>query len=247
MTRDRLVGLLAGLLVLAAGCQGPGFDRQTVTPAEVPSAERTVSTDAELLADQHRRALENRSYTTTVTFAVRYPNGSTGRVTDTFAVASDDAYRYERRVVGPYPETATNRTIWEDESVEVRRQTDADGTVTVDVQPGGNPGDTTLSSFVERLLGQFELNATEREGRLTGRAERVPNIPLPPDLYDHRNATVEVVVRDDIVRTVDIELRADYPDIGRTVRVEIGLGVERVGETTPTRPDWADEAAAPGE
>ena len=237
MARPLAVALV--VLLALSGCQGLGVggdaDRTTVTPAAVPSpGERAVDADRLLL--DHRAGLLNRSYTTTVALSVRYPNGSVGRLTDTFVVARDGTYRYERRQTGPYPEPVTPFTIWQNATHEVIRGPDG----TVEVQPSSGFDDTTLSAFLGRLLRDRALRA--RGTRLSGSADRARNVPLPSGLHDSRDATVEGEVRDDIIRRLRFELRADYPAADQSVTVEIEYTVDRVGRTDPTRPDWA----APG-
>jgi hypothetical protein len=239
--------LAAALVVLVAlsGCQGLGLgaggdaDRSTVTPVTVPSpGERAV--DANRLTRIHRAALENRSYTTTVTLSVRYPNGSVGRLTDTFVVASDDTYLYDRRQTGPYPEPVAEFTIWQNRTYETIRG--PDGNVTVQASSGFD--DTTLSAFLTRLLRDRGL--TIQNGQLSGAADRARNVPLPSGLHDSRNATVSGEVRDDIIRTLRFDIDADYPEANQTVRVEIEYTVDLVGRTDPARPAWANSSRSTG-
>lgn len=227
------------LLVVLSGCQGLDMgndtDRETVTPVTVPTpGEREV--DVNRLTRLHRAALDNRSYTTTVTLSVRYPNGSTGRLTDTFSVGDQDTYLYERRLAGPYPESVRPFSLWQNATYEVIRGPDG----RVDVQPSSGFDDTTLSGFLTRLLRDRRL--TVQNGRLSGSAPRARNIPLPNGLHDSRDAVVEGEVRDDILRRVSLGLRADYPATNQTVRVEIEYTVDRVGRTEPTRPAWANSS-----
>lgn len=239
--------LAAALVVLLAlsGCQGLGVgagadtDRTTVTPVAVPSpSERAV--DAGRLTRTHRAALENRSYTVTVTLSVQYPNGSVGRLTDTFVVGSDDRYRYERRQTGPYPEPVREFTRWRNRTVETIRGPDG----TVSVQPSSAFDDTTLSAFLRRLLRDRGL--TVRDGRLSGAADRARNVPLPSGLHGSRNATVSGEVRDDIIRTLRFSVLADYPEAKQTVRVDFEYTVDRVDRTDPTRPAWANSSRSAG-
>jgi len=237
----RLLVVALGVLLVGAGCQGVTTEPETVTPAEVPSATGEPTTDSDELVEQHREALRNQSHTTTVTLTVAYPNGTVAIRTDTFAVESDGGYLYERRAVGPYPETVTNLSIWQNDTHEVRRE---DGTVTA--QRSSGVDDTSLSQYLGRILGTFELRgeSTAAGYRLTGTAERAQSVPLPAVLLDHRNATADVTVRGDILRTVTVDLEADRYDSDETVDVEIAVTVEDVGATEPTRPGWADDPTA---
>lgn len=243
MARRHVIGALWLCLAVGAGCQGMTQSPEAVTPAAVPSANGTATTNVNELVDRHRQELQNRSHTTTVTLTVGYPNGTTARRTDTFAIGSGNRFRYERRTVGPYPERLDNITVWQNGSREVRRE---NGTVTVQTSAGVD--DTSLSQYLRRILGVFELQAesTATGYRLTGSAERAQSIPLPAVLLDHRSATAELAVRDGVLRTVVVDLRADRYDSASTVDVEIAVAVTAVGETTPTRPAWAPDAAATG-
>lgn len=243
MGRRHVLVALSLCLLVGAGCQGIATDRPTVTPAEVPSANGTATTDVDELVEQHRSALRNQSHTTTVTLTVAYPNGTTARRTDAFAVGPDGGYLYERRSVGPYPEPIENLTIWQNRTHEVRRE---NGTITV--QQSDGVSDTSLSQYLRRMLGVFELGAesTDAGYRLTGSAERAQSIPLPAVLLDHRNATADLTVREDVLRTVTIDLQADRYGNGETVDIEIAVTVTDVGTTQPTRPDWVDDATGDG-
>lgn len=240
----RPLAAVLALLVVLAGCQGLGVgsdtSRETVTPAAVPSpGERAV--DANRLTRIHRAALDNRSYTTTVTLSVRYPNGTTGRLTDTFYVGDRNSYLYERRQTGPYPESVSGFSIWQNTTYEIIREEDG----SVDVQPSSGFDDTTLSRFLTRLLRDRSL--TVQNGHLSGAAPRARNIPLPNGLHDSRDATVDGEIRDDILRRVSLDLVADYPAANQTVRVEIEYTTDRVGRTEPTRPAWANGSHLRGE
>ena len=243
MGRRHVLVALCWCLVLGAGCQGITTDQPTVTPAEVPSANGTATTDVDELIEQHRAELRNQSHTTTVTLTVEYPNGTTARRTDAFAVGPEGGYLYERRTVGPYPETVENLSVWQNQTHEVRRE---NGTITV--QRSSGVSDTSLSQFLQRVLGVFELDAESADGgyRLTGSAERAQSIPLPTVLLDHRNATVELTVRGDVLRTATVDLQADRYESGETVDIEIAVTVENVGATQPTRPDWVEDATGDG-
>lgn len=241
MARRHRLAVLSVLLLVGAGCQGVTTDPETVTPAEVPSATGSTTTDVDQLVEQHRQELRNQSHTTTVNLTVEYANGTTTRRTDGFAVGSDDTYLYERYTVGPYPESLDNLTIWQNDSHEVRRE---NGTITT--QPSSGVSDTSLSQYIQRVLGVFELSAesTATGFRLTGEAERAQSIPLPAVLLDHRNATADVTLRDDILRTIIIDLEADNYETDETVDIEIVVTVDDVGATDPTRPAWADNTTA---
>lgn len=241
MVRTRVLAVLVGCLLLGAGCQSLGSDRQTVTPAAVPAADGSGVVDADGVTDRHRAALENRSHTTQVTLAVHYENGTVGRVTDEFVVGSDDRYRYDRRQNSPFPEDGRNYSVWYNGTTERVREATANGS-TVVVQSGSGLTDPSLAVFLERLLGEFELTVTEAATaeRVTGEADRARNIPLPIGLHDSRNATVTATVRADIVRSLTVDLTADYPAIDQSVRVEIEYTVEGVGETDPSPPTWVE-------
>lgn len=239
MARGRAVA--AVLVLLLAGCQG--FDSTsgaTVTPAPVPTAGGADSTDATAIADRHRRTLANRSHTTTVGLTVEYDNGTTARLVDEFAVGRNGTYRYDRRVVGPYPQDAANFTVWQTRSTAFRRDT-ANGTVTVSDSAGFD--DITLSGFLRRVLRGFDLTATRVDGgtRLTGQQNGPLTVPLPTALRDGHNGTLEAERRDGVVRSMTVRAGATHTDSGQSVTVRMRFTVRRVGATDPARPAWATE------
>lgn len=237
--RRHFVVVLMALLLVGAGCQGLTGERQTVTPVSVPSATGEPTENSDRLVERHERAVTNQSHTTTVTLTITYPNGSVGQRTDQFRVGADDNFRYERRTTGPYPSDVTNLSLWANGSHEFRRE---NGTVTV--SDSTSVTDTTAAPFLRRLLGTFDLTATETTAgyRLTGSEENAGRISLPTVLVDHRNATVAAEVREDVIRNVTIDLTADDSTVDQTVEARYVITVEDVGTTTPTRPVWAERS-----
>lgn len=246
MARGRVVA--ATLLLVLAGCQG--FDSTsgtTVTPAPVPTAGGEDTTDATVIADRHRRALRNRSHTTTVGLTVEYDNGTTARLVDEFAVWSNGTYRYDRRVQGPYPQDAVNFTVWQTRSTEFRRDT-ANGTATVTVSDSTGFDDVTLSGFLRRVLRGFALTSTQENGRtqLTGSQTGPLTVPLPTALRDGHNGTLEAERRGGIVRSMTVRAGATHADSGQPVTVRMRFTVRRVGATDPSRPVWVNASVAGG-
>jgi len=242
MARGRAVAVVA-LLVLS-GCQGfDGGGGETVTPAPVPTAGGEVTGDAEAVADRHRRSLDNRSHTTTVSLSVTYPNGTTARLRDEFAVRSDGSYRYHRRVSGPYPQDVSNVTLWQADATEYRRVDSGPGGTSVRTSDAGGLADRTVSGFLRRALTGFDVTVDQGSDRtrLTGEQTDSLGVPLPDDLRNARNGTLEVEIRDDIVRWVTVRAGADHPSLDRSVSVRVRVTVQRVGATDPTRPAWARE------
>lgn len=239
MIHGRAVAVL--LLALLAGCQGFGTATEAVTPAPVPTAEDTVTADAETVGERHDIALANRSYTTTVSQTVTYPNGTTARLTDEFTVGSDDSYRYERRRRGPYPDDEVgNFTIWQNSTHEVRREPTADG---VSVRSATGLDDLTFAQFVSRLLVPFDRTAERADGGtvITGQQDSDRPLLLPDGLSGAHNGTLEAEVRDGIVRSLTIRTRADYPAIDQSVSVVLRFDVDGVDRSEPTRPAWATD------
>ncbi|MFC6757261.1 MULTISPECIES: hypothetical protein [Haloarcula] len=247
MARGRAVAVVA--LLLLAGCQGFESDGgETVTPATVPTASGEATTDPAAIADRHRQALSNRSYTTTVALTVEYENATTARLIDEFAVGSNGAYRYQRRVRDPYPQAASNFTIWQNGSTEFRRETAENGTATVTVSDSVGFEDVTLSGFLRRVLRGFDLTAARANGQtqLTGEQTGPLTVPLPTALRDGRDGTLEAERRDGIVRSLTVDAQADHPDSDQSVTVRMRVTVKRVGRTDPERPAWATESNASG-
>lgn len=244
MARGRTAVVVA-LLVLA-GCQGFDSGGETVTPAPVPTAGSADVGDANAIANRHRRALVNRSYTTTVSLTVVYENGTTASLVDEFAVGRDGAYRYERRLDGPYPQAASTFTIWQTGSTEFRRTTAENGTTTVRASDSTGFDDITLSGFLRRVFTGFDLT-TEQAGdgtRLTGQQNGPLTVPLPTALRDGHNGTLEAELHDGIVRSLTVRAAADHPESDQSVTVRMRFTVQRIGRTDPSRPAWATESNA---
>jgi len=245
---SRGVAVLVGLLVLLSGCQGVLNDRtaQTVTPAPVPTASESATVNIDRLPQRHRAALSGQSYTVTVRMQVQYENDTRGHLTDQFAVGPAESYRYERRLQPPYPGPEENLTIWQNGSHGVVSETAENGTTTVYTQTSPGVGDLTLGTVLRGLLNGFDLSAERTDtGRLvSGSQDRTQNVPVPPELQNGTNATLEAEIRDDIVRNLTIQYHAEAPDLNQSVAVRLAFTIEAIGETTPTRPGWADERTA---
>lgn len=243
MARGRAVAVVA-LLVLA-GCQG--FDSsggETVTPAPVPTDdEERRAVDSRAVASGHRMALSDRSYTTTVSLTVTYPNGTTARLTDEFVVGADSSYRYERRIDGPYPEEISNFTVWQNGTTGFKRTTE-DGRATVTENSGPGFEDITLSGFLASLFAGFDPTATRSDGvtTVTGSQSGAVGVPLPSKLVAGRNATLNAQIRGDVVRTATVRAQASLPETDRLADVRLRVTVRGVGESDPTRPAWATAA-----
>lgn len=245
MVRGRAVAIVA--LLALAGCQGLDSGGETVTPAPVPTASGEGAGDANPIADTHRRALTNQSYTTVVRLTVIYPNGTDAQLDDRFAVRPDDSYRYERRVDEPYPQDVSNFTIWQNRSTEFRRTTAPNGTTTVTVSDTSGLADRTFAGFLRRILSGFDRSVRRYDDRrvVSGEQNGPLTVPLPTALQNGRNATLDAEIRDGIVRSLSVRARADGPD-DEPVTVLLYVAVERIGGTYPSRPAWANESAAGG-
>lgn len=246
MGRRRWLALLTVLLLVSAGCQSTSPEPPTVTPVPVPTVSETV--DTRDIPGDHREALQNRSYRTTVTLQLRYPDGSTGRVTDEFNVGADGDYRFERRHVGRYPGQPQNRTVWQTGSTEFVRQSGDDGDVTVRSGTSSGLADPTLSGFLAQLLQGFDLagQRTADGQTLRDTQDSVRTLPLPLTVHNAQNVTVGVVIRDDVVRSLIVSADADRGADDEPVRVRIVFAVEDIGHSEPTRPPWATTERAGG-
>jgi len=239
MAQRLVLTVLAALLLLGAGCQSTTPEPPTVTPAPVPTVSDTV--DTRNIPADHRAALEGRSFRTTVTFELRYPDGSTGRLTDEFDVGSDDSYRYERQRVGRYPGGPDNVTIWQTGSAEfVRQPGDNESAV---VQSGTSTGleDPTLSGFLTQILRGFELDVQQTTSgqNLEDKQASVRTLPLPPRVHNARNVTLGMAIRDNVVRALIINGVADLGADDERVAIRIVFTVDGINEREPTRPPWA--------
>lgn len=231
------------VVVLLSGCQGAGPSPESVTPAPVPTGDGSVPVDAGLVANAHRAALADRSYTTTVVWRVTYSNGTVGRLTDQFVVGDGGSYRYERRQRGPYPGEWSSFVVWQNDSHEFRRTTAENGSTTVTVRRTTGFADTSLSGFVRRLLSNFDLTGerTTDGVAVSGTAPEFGRLPLPEGVHDGRDGRLDGDVRDDIVRRLTVSGRAETRDTDQTVDVGIRMTVDRVGRSEPTRPPWATD------
>lgn len=239
MSRRALLTALAAALLLLAGCQSTAPDPPEVTPVPVPTSTDTGAVEG--IPSAHRAALDGTTYTTRVTYRLEYADGTTGRLTDQFTVGSGESYLYERRSVGTYPGSPVNVTIWQDGATGFIRRAGANETDVVRSSTGTILEDTTLSGFLARLLGGFDLRDS---GSASDRALRdsqltVRTLPLPPTVHNARNATLQVEVRDDVVRSVSIVCDADRGTDDDPVQVRISYTVSGIGDPGPTRPDWA--------
>jgi len=241
MSRRALLTVLAAALLLLAGCQStaPEPEAPEVTPVPVPTVTDTRS--AEGIPAAHRDALDGTTYTTRVTYRLEYADGTSGRLTDEFTVGVSERYRYERRSVGAYPGDPRNVTIWQEGATGYVRRAGSNETDVVRSSTGTVLEDTTLSGFLRRLLEGFALPADgpDDDRLLTDSRTVIRTLPLPPGVHNARNATIEVAVRDDIVRSVHIECVADRGPADEPVSVEITFAVDGIGAPEPTRPEWA--------
>ncbi|WP_135304011.1 hypothetical protein [Haloarcula amylovorans] len=247
-----LTALLVVLLTVTAGCQGlTGEERtpESVTPAPVPSATATAPTgpfDAERLADRHRAALSNRSYTILVRFTIQYENGTVGAMRDRIAVASDGTYRWERRTTPTYPGRTRNRSVWYDGTGSAVRRTTDDGNLTVSTNDGSYLGDPTLSGFLGRLLSGFNVSVerTPSGQRLSSTHGDTGTVPHPPNVRAVDESTLRANVDDGVVSALRIRGEGTNRRTGEPVTVWFELSAAAVGKTDPTEPAWAKEALA---
>ncbi|MBX0295132.1 hypothetical protein [Haloarcula nitratireducens] len=247
-----LAALLVALLAVTAGCQGLTAGEsipEPVTPAPVPSATATAPTgpfDAQRLADRHRGSLSNRSYAILVRFTVRYENGTVGAMRDRIAVGDDGTYRWERRTTSAYPGRSRNRSVWYDGARSaVRRATD-DGDLTVSTVDGSYLGDPTLSGFLGRLLGGFDVSVerTATGQQLSSTRGETGAVPHPPNVRDITDSSLRASVDGGVVSSLRIRGEGTNRRTGEPVTVWFELRTTAVGETDPAEPAWATKALA---
>ncbi|MBV0925117.1 hypothetical protein KTS45_13010 [Halomicroarcula limicola] len=247
-----LTALLVALLAVTAGCQGFTAGEGTpesVTPAPVPSATATAPTgpfDAQRLADRHRAALSNRSYAILVRFTVQYENGTVGTMRDRIAVGDDGTYRWERRTTSAYPGRSRNRSVWYDGTRSAVRRTTDDGDLTVSTVDGSYLGDPTLSGFLGRLLGGFNVSVerTPSGRRLSSTHGDAGAVPHPPNVREVTDSSLQATVDGGVVSALRIRGEGTNRRTGEPVTVWFELSTTAVGGTDPTEPTWASEALA---
>lgn len=237
MSRRALLAVLAATLLVLAGCQSTASEPPEVTPVPVPT---TTETGGEGIPTAHREALDGTTYTTRVTYRLEYADGTTARLTEQFIPGTGERYLYERRRVGSYPGSPTNVTIWQNGATGFVRRAGTNETDVIRSSTGTVLQDTTLSGLLRRLLSGFNLTPSHvgDTRTLTDSRTVIRTVPLPPGVHDARNATVEVLIRDDVVRSVRIDCVADRGPADEPVRVGIRFETDGIGDPEPTPPEW---------
>lgn len=239
--RNRLVAVVAGLLLVGAGCVAP-----TSQSAPPPGLDDGAVTDANALVRAHTAALESRSFTVRSTTTTRPtdadyrvvlnrtwrvdPTGTIrGSVVSTSGTVGDAPARYARQ--------PDERASWREGTTTYRRVT-ADGDATYRRVDLFNSS-VKLSAAIQRgtlyrLNTRTETTVTpvSRDGSRRYRIEAKLN-----DTAVTTNASMTLLVdTDGVVRTIrtnrTVQYRSGPRVVTRTVRIE------GVGNTTVDRPDW---------
>lgn len=211
-------------------------------------------TDPLALADAHRDALANVSYTMTTTFTFQRPNGSIlsqGTSTSQVAAGSSSYYAVSAQTewndtrplgVGGYElaawanetDAVTARQFY-DEEPTYRQTTRADAPMKPDTEWGQIYA--ALSATNTTVASQFEDDGTTLY-RVVSTDQPGENSP-----YSGREvySFVAVVDSQGVVRTMQVTYRTTFRDepaiVSRTIHVT------NLGNTTVERPDWYGKAA----
>jgi hypothetical protein len=258
--RRLLPPLLLGALVLTAGCQsllGDGLvGDATPTPTEstvfAPGVtEHAVSPTR--LGTAHRRDLQDRSYTLTVTTAARYPDGHRLTIRHTRTIGGDGSRHHEMRAEGEpryvlsVPPSAVHRAeeVWSNGSVSytmLRKRGLTSYYRNGSVSENSAVFDAT--AFLDAYVAGAErlsVRELEGDGAIRYRIDAVDRngTPTPDD-----DVTASLVV-DTFGLIHRFHVRAptesfvSYRDGGT---VTITVRYTDVGNTTVTRPDWVETA-----
>lgn len=247
---SRAAAVCVVTILLLAGCGGAADPTRTATPAPVPDAEGTASlppgvgndsVDASALAEAHRRAVQNRSYTLVVIerrraggpeLGARYVGhrrvvrvDGAGRAVEERAALASRA-TFSSTVVELVAYVAGDRRF-------VRAET-GNGTVHR-VAPATRGRYPSLgAALVERYL------SVENASIVAGAGDAVRIRGSGPTAVNGSYYTVEARVGPDgFVR----ELRANFRDAEGTARW-VTVRYRHVGDTTVAEPDWVEDAAA---
>lgn len=232
---------------------------QADDPALPPGLNESGVIDAMALLDAHRATLENTSYTTTVTSAVRNPNGTLLRgATTTYRVASggDSYLATTTQVSATVTGTQVSANATDSLGVDrVRLEVWANATDAVVARAG--PGNLTRFRQAERAsapmspttgwgrlygaLGTMDteyVGSVERDGTTLHRV--VTTTPTDEAASGLASNFTALVDEDGVVRAFQATERRTVE--GEEVLVTRTIRVTRLGDTTVERPVWYDRA-----
>lgn len=252
--------VVAGLCVLA-GCGGFGGQADpdapdTVTPAPVPSvptdSPQTASEggiDADRIAADHWRALDNRSHTARTSVRWRYRNGSTYDETTVYRVGSDRERFY---AVAEYsrPRGSINRTgheLWYDgersfyrvesrDAGPVFRQIETDVAIQY-------PGTSLIRGLFARLQSVDVRETATGDTVVRGPISAVYGLQGLSQFRDERDVTMAAqVTPDGYVGRIGIGFDATVR--GRPVEGQVTIAFTDVGSTNVREPAWVENVSA---
>lgn len=259
----RATTLVVVLLCLLAGCGG--FDGQTAgpateesaTPAPVPAV-TTETGDGEAsnlsaldVAQTHRRALDDRSYTRRARVDWEGANGSRVVETTVHRVAAD-GNRFRATADYDAPRDADDRTgqeQWYDGNRTSVRTAFADGTVEyarIPYQPVDSyPRVRLVGALFSRLDVSSVRDAPDGSTVVTGRVDGLPRAPTLPAVFDAENASMSARITP--AGHVDrVALGFDATPDDRPVHVRFTVEYVDVGSTTVEEPAWVGNVTENG-
>ena len=278
----QLAALAVALLLVTAGCNAfPSGDAATVeTTADAAgtavgdgtteTTAETTAPDADLapglnesgvadpwkLADAHRGALNDTSYTVRTNLTARGNGTILAHTNSTVKVAAGGTPQRTRYEVGgerPGVIGAFGRDVeaWSDENRTLYAMEGPNGTTYQRVSDDQRPSSGTPAGrdHIYLLLSGFETTVTGTETRDGTTLYRVnsTDVAQPEILADElrtetvRNASLSALVTEDgLVREYHVEYAGTVENA--TVEVERTTRFTRLGETTVERPPWYDEA-----
>lgn len=212
-------------------------------------------TDPLALADAHRDALRNASYTVTTTYTYQWPNGTIiGHGVTATRVAPEGSSYYSvtaqthRNGSGALATEHLKFAVWANETtaVTLRRLDDADPTYRTTTRERAPYEPNRQWDLLYAAFGATNATVVDRFERGNRTLFRVVSSarPGPNSAYatGGRYGFAAVIDERGVVHTFQQSYRTSFD--GRPAVVSRTVQVTRIGNTTVERPDWYDRAAA---
>lgn len=253
--------LVVAVLCVLAGCNGFGGQKadtveETVTPAPVPTvqnepvegiSERGIN--APTVAVNHRRALDNRSYTTRTRIRWQDKNGSTH---DETAVHRVEAGGRRFHVTIEYDRSRSNdnltrQELWYDGNRTLLRVQNVDGEE-VHRRLGPDPAiqyprARMISALFVRLEPREVSQTSTGDTIVRGPIEAVDELRRLPQFREENNGTMSARISPEgYVKRVAIGFQATVQ--GRPVDARVTIDFTNVGSTTVSEPGWAENVSS---
>ncbi|UPV76570.1 hypothetical protein M0R89_18735 (plasmid) [Halorussus limi] len=249
--------LASSVATVTSGASQPQSFAQGNATAYPPGLSADGVTDPLALADAHREALANASYTLATSYAFRRPNGtvlSQGVTTTRVAPGGRPYYavtsQTQRNATRPLGIARYELATWANETRAVTARQVRGGEPTYrEVNRERAPFDPNAQW--ELLYSAFAATNTtvverfERDGTTLFRVVSTEQPgPELASLYGGSYSLVAVVDSRGIVRTLQQTYRTTVE--GRSTVVSRTVHLTRIGNTTVERPDWYEKAVANG-